>query len=703
MNDGSNALIPVKSKLWSAKRTDWNKQNAFVKYANKPVPVPILPPSAPPVYQQPSKALVIRDDVNSEDKDSKDLINELLKPKEYKKITVLPSDRKIEGLTVDLLDHQVSGIKFLLHREKVKPTKRDYLNEFNIVNDELNNDSNSFFNKGGILADDMGLGKTIQIISLILSNQPKKKSTLKTTLIVCPASLVTQWCSEFDSKAPSLKILSYHGPKRPNNVEIVHNYDVVVTSYQTLSSDHGKRNTSPLYHKDYPFRRIVLDEAHTIKNRDTKAYSACTDVESTRRWCLTGTPIQNKIDELYSLLSFLKVNKYENFNLWNLKIQSQLNSKNSNDITNALTILHKILDKFMIRRTKSILIENNVLTVTKIIYTELLDFTPFESNLYKKLKMKIIKNIIGNDFSIDEFNKGKLINNSNINLDYMSVFTYLLRLRQLCCHWELLFNLKADSNLINNNNEDEDSFTKEITKGISNISMNNDKLNDVLIDDDINDILDSMKQMTIGQKELNSDTNVNNEINDTTSTTPSLHAIKIQRILNILKKDNKETPRKTIIFSEFTSMLKILSQILFKNNIKFVQYDGTMDKKSKDESLNKIKNDPTVHVLLLSLKCGAYGLNITSCSRVILYEPFWNPAIGSQAIDRCYRIGQLNNVDVYEFFINDTIEIRIKELQDKKKELMKAVIDKDAKSAIGLLGNGLSKVELFKLLDINIE
>ncbi|KAG0677766.1 hypothetical protein C6P42_000729, partial [Pichia californica] len=720
--------ISVKSKQWGNKKVDIQnikmQQGPFSKYSTNHIIEPptnaldILP-SENDLTQSIYKQTIKTDSIQSDEVDNlrtRDLILDLLKPKDYPKELVNPNDKIVPGLNTELYDHQVFGLRFLKKRESVKRISREYINEVYGPQHDNNNDKDkTLFNLGGILADDMGLGKTVQILSLILQNQNKKKTkTLKdkTTLIVCPASLICQWCSEIEKKTPSLTVLSFHGTKRPTETSIIFKYDVIVTSYQTLSSEFAKLY-SPLFDKEYPFRRVVLDEAHIIKNQDTKAHESCCNIIAIRRWCLTGTPIQNKIDELYSLFKFLSVNQYEDNQIWRIKISNLLSSKNPNDSPKALKRLHNLLDKYMLRRTKEVIIENNVLTVRKIIHTEILDFTPFERTIYDKLKEKIINSILGSniinndgdnddndndDDDNDEDNNNNdrvLNNNTNIKLDYMSGLTYLLRLRQVCCHWELLFNFSQKS--------DDDLLTVEISEAL-NLKKNKEsneelkkKIDEELFDEELHEILDSMKNMHIDKTKIKIKNESISRINE------SLHAIKIQRILNILKNDNPIKPRKTIIFSEFTSMLKILEKNLIDNKIRFVRYDGSMDKQAKDEVLNSLDENPLIHVLLCSLKCGAYGLNITSCSRVILYEPFWNPAIGSQAIDRAYRIGQLNDVDVHELYIADSIEMRIKELQDKKRNLMMAVVDKDVKSAVKLIGNGLNKSELFTLLGIDIK
>lgn len=685
-----NKPISVKSKQWSHNKVNLSNRKVdgpFAQYATLNTSHVIKPPvNAIPEH--------VHTNFESKEADTtpRDLIEELLKPKEFPKVEIKEEDRKVKGLDVILLDHQVLGLEFLMHRETRKPKQRTYLKSLenpHYKDDEDEKDivqkhtSDSFFSVGGILADDMGLGKTVQMMALILKHRSSKK-VQGTTLIVCPLPLITQWNQEFTSKAPSVKVLQFHGPKRPTEPEVLFLYDVVITSYATLASEYEKEN-SPLFNKSFTFRRVVLDEAHTIKNSATKGFKACAGLEARYKWCLTGTPIQNKIEELHSLLKFLSVNKYENSTVWNSEIGMMMKSGDPKKISTALSKLHKVLDKIMIRRSKQILIDNNVMTVTKTIHQEVLNFTPFESEVYSKLKKRIIKNILGSNVAVDGNTTSEINRNNHINFDYIGALTYLLRLRQLCCHWELLFNLKKQ--------EADGLLMEEIKKGILDSKKEDLKdETDDLFDEEINNLLGSMKEMKL---EESSDSKVEPDLNP-------IHAIKLRRVMNILSKDNPEKPRKTIIFSEFVSMLNIIAKILYENGIKFVMYHGQMDKEEKEKTLLELRNDPTIHVLLCSLKSGAYGLNITSCSRVILYEPFWNPAIGAQAIDRAYRIGQKENVDVHELFVADSVEMRIKELQEKKRELANAVVDKDAQSALNLVSAGLKKEELLKLLDINV-
>jgi SNF2 family DNA or RNA helicase len=190
--------ISVKSSKWSHNKVNIHnikmQKGPFDKYFSKHI---ILPPSNPlPIL---THTVNIEDSITDESDQIRahELISELLKPKEYPKTPIDPKDRIIDNLKVELFDHQVLGLKFMLHREKVKTESRIYLKDIYGICE--NNEDETIFNNGGILADDMGLGKTIQIIALILSNQTKKSKNqvnlnkLKSTLIVCPASLVSQW------------------------------------------------------------------------------------------------------------------------------------------------------------------------------------------------------------------------------------------------------------------------------------------------------------------------------------------------------------------------------------------------------------------------------------------------------------------------------------------------------------------------------
>lgn len=709
----------------------WGKQNKLLLGLNQnrqkqPQPTVIQPPSAKPTVgkkgfsrfakndspftdpysllndknvERPGAAFLDKPNIyKDEQKAITNLLQNLSEEDEVKEVQspVWESDRSIEGLSINLLDHQVHGVQFLYEREHI---------------------STPF--KGGLLCDDMGLGKTVQAIALIVKNAPKKAELddlndlnsllkprsdiplrkFKSTLVICPVSLTTQWFQEISKFAPQLKCLIYLGPNRPNDYKKLIGYDVIISSYETIRSEHSKAK-SPIY-QGYWYR-IILDEAHTIKNKKSKIAISVSEIESLRRWCLTGTPIQNSIEDLQSLIYFLRVSKYSNPDQW--KHDISLLMKNGST-SKAFELLKKELNQIMIRRTKAILQKTNFKLPPKIVHNVEIEFSKIERNLYDNLKTNIINNLskntdivqskdtsgsgINDDRTNELFSKFSKIPNKSGSNFYMYALVLLLRLRQMCCHWKLLTDLSVEDV------EELNTTTIQPTK-IQKESKS--------IDDELNDLTNFMDSLTVKEKnceicllpmkkgsESNKCQKCLKELNS-----KNIESSKVLKLLEILKSDLN---RKTIIFSQFTEMLQILGQTLGKHGIKFVSYNGKMNIKQKDESLNKLRNDQDCTLLLCSLKAGALGLNLTVASQVVIFDPWWNPQIEEQAIDRVYRIGQINKVDIFKFSIKDSVEVEILKLQEYKKNLSKAITDNNLESKNQLM-NKLSVNELMKLFGL---
>lgn len=352
------------------------------------------------------------------------------KPVSQKKVD---KDGTVNGLKVKLLPHQVEGVEWMRGRE-LGPVKRGKVP------------------KGGILADDMGLGKTLQTVSLMLTQQrPTKEDKAwkkqfegveKTTLVVAPLALIRQWEAEIKEKVEKshgLKVLVHHGPQRTKKFKDLALYDVVITTYQILVSEHGACNDSV---KAGCFGlhwwRVVLDEAHTIKNRNAKMTKACYALRSEYRWCLTGTPMQNNLDELQSLVRFLQIKPYDDIREWKDQIDRPFKEGKGHI---SIRRLHSLLRCFMKRRTKAILKEDGALnpggkpsakgegsttgfkvTERKVV-TVAATLPPAERAFYNRLETR------AND-NIKDIMAG--------NQKYTHAFTLLLRLRQACNHPKLV-------------------------------------------------------------------------------------------------------------------------------------------------------------------------------------------------------------------------------------------------------------------------
>lgn len=241
---------------------------------------------------------------------------------------------------------------------------------------------------GGILADEMGLGKTIQMLSLIHSHKSKvvaewsKQSTNglpttlqrsssqhtssapKTTLVIAPMSLLAQWQSEAEnaSKEGTIKSIVYYGNDKMDNLQalcresnLASAPDIIITSYGVVLSEYSQINSRPGGRESHKglfslnFFRIILDEAHTIKNRQSKTAKACYELSAEHRWVLTGTPIVNRLEDLFSLVRFLRVEPWNNFSFWRTFITAPFESK---DFMRALDVVQTVLEPLVMRRTK---------------------------------------------------------------------------------------------------------------------------------------------------------------------------------------------------------------------------------------------------------------------------------------------------------------------------------------------------------------
>lgn len=348
-------------------------------------------------------------------------------------------DGTVEGIKVKLLPHQAEGLEWMQGRE-------------------LGTGKKGKVPKGGILADDMGLGKTLQSISLILTNPKpavddeefdKRKlpnGLEKTTLVVAPLALIRQWELEIKEKVEAshqLKVIVHHGPQRTKRFQDLKRYDVVITTYQILVSEFGSSSNEEKGLKVGCFGlhwyRVILDEAHTIKNRNAKATQACYALRSEYRWCLTGTPMQNNLDELQSLIKFLRIKPYDDLREWKDQIDRPM-KQGRGDV--AIRRLRTYLKIFMKRRTKEILKKDGALnpggkpsaagevSTTGFKVTErkiekvFAEFSPEERQFYQRLVQRT-------DASLEQMMSGEKVS-------YASALVLLLRLRQACNHPKLV-------------------------------------------------------------------------------------------------------------------------------------------------------------------------------------------------------------------------------------------------------------------------
>lgn len=395
----------------------------------------------------------------------------------------------VEGLKVTLLPHQIDGVKWMCDKETGRRTTK------------------GIFPKGGILADDMGLGKTVQAIALLLKNRNSEtdehsKTTdslekdeesasstpvSKSTLVVAPLALIKQWEGEIldkVEKSHKLRVCVYHGTNRAKTARSLDDYDVVITTYGTLTSESAtaaseksKKNGIFAVH----WYRIILDEAHTIKNRNAKATQAACALDARFRWCLTGTPMQNNLDELQSLIKFLRIKPFDDLAAWRDQISRPLANGRGGL---AIQRLQVYLKAFMKRRTKDVLKgneekddegsegrEKKPSNGFKIVKREVIrvdaEFMEGEMNFYKRLEQRT------------ENRLEQMMDGSKV--DYAGALVLLLRLRQSCNHPDLVkSDLAVDKDVL-------------LQNGNSSSQSKESKPNDL---DDVADLFGALSVMT---------------------------------------------------------------------------------------------------------------------------------------------------------------------------------------------------------------
>ncbi|KAI0230056.1 hypothetical protein L0F63_002422, partial [Massospora cicadina] len=570
--------------------------------------------------------------------------------------------------------------------------------------------------KGGLLSDDMGLGKTIQTITTIVK-QKKHRNDRAMTLLVAPLALLYQWKAEIESKVKGayLRVCIHHATSKVTTIQKIEAHDVVLTTYSTLACEYKELIRAKEKKKKYrgiiyavTWNRVVLDEAHTIKNRKTKASLACRELKANFRWCLTGTPIQNSVDDLFSIVSFLRVEPYCNWSAFKFGISFDKHS----DLNESFRKVRKLLEAISLRRCKNTTIDGQPilkLPPRKVVEVRL-NFSPEEQFFYASLEGDAQRKV------------QELQDKGELRSKYMHVLVLLLRLRQACIHPRLTFsklefldeekalahsvraappevetfniNLPAFKRLVESDPaNDECPVCFEKSEALLALSPCGHLICSSCVEKihtSANAYLCPSCRGRLQNKLLvpladirASHPKVEITVPDEVQEEPGLteeqqsnrliiapSSSKLDKLIELLRRFREKAPGdKVIVYTQFTSLFKILGPLLIDNGFRPLIYDGTLSIGERADTLTKFSQNPKANILLLSLHCGSVGLNLTSANRVIFLDLWWNPAIQNQAIDRVHRIGQSKAVKVYKLLIPSTVEDRILELQSKKQKI----------------------------------
>ncbi|MES2507605.1 MAG: DEAD/DEAH box helicase [Verrucomicrobiota bacterium] len=469
---------------------------------------------------------------------------EIINPRAWQNLTQRMEEAKLEerppvpeGLGVTLRPYQEEGFHFLSYLS---------LNKF-----------------GGILADDMGLGKTIQSITWILWLRSRYRNAWP-CLVVCPKSVLDVWATEFAKAAPGLKVQVLRDKEELDLEVLYKDYHVMVMNYAQL------RGCIELL-ESVKWLAVILDEGQHIKNPDSKAAKAARMLKAESRLVLSGTPVENRLLDLWSLMTFAAPGALGDRNYFHRHFDRRKDAKASERLSARLK-------PFLLRRTKSQVAKDLPARSEEAMLCEM---SGTQERLYREELAKAQHMVLtASGFEV-------------LAQKRFAILQALTRLRQICCH----------PALVDKSAGDEDSA----------------------------------------------------KLTSTLELIEGLHA----------------EGHKVLLFSQFVTMLSIIRDNL--DTMKIPHYWLTGSTNNRSEVVQNFQEDPDPCVFLLSLKAGGSGLNLTSASYVILYDPWWNPAVEAQAIDRAHRIGQTQPVMAYRMITKGTIEEKIMLLQQKK-SLMSANI-----------------------------
>lgn len=524
----------------------------------------------------------------------------------------------------------------------------------------------------GILADEMGLGKTIQSIALLafLYEQGIKGSFL----IAAPLSTVGNWVKEFQKFAPSLPVLGYVGSKderKELREKHFHKGDkaVIITSYEIILRDFEYLNR-------ISWKFLLVDEGHRLKNVNCKLIRELKRLKTSNRLLITGTPLQNNLNELWSLLNFILPDIFHDLELFQKWFDfSSLNSL-ANDVKDDKTKklidskiqeslvnnLHTILKPFLLRRLKKNVIKNLPSKREYIVYGTL---TPKQSDLYKDALHRSLKKSV-RKFALQEHIDVNKLHFTKKDLD------------------QFIFK-KFDSDYVDFEDElgnDDRMLRSEKQEKLelhqkANLNKKEKELEKIW--DYISKYVDGKQlQNLMMQLRLicNSpylfyfpwESEFEVDINKLLENSSKLQLLD-QLVPKLLAKNHK-----VLIFSQFTKMLDLIEDWCDLREIGLSRLDGSVSQQEREVEINKFNSDEDTKVFLLSTRAGGLGLNLTKADSVIIFDSDWNPQVDLQAMDRVHRIGQEKPVVVYRFVIANTIEQVILAKADSKRKLEKLVI-----------------------------
>ncbi|KAI1353446.1 SNF2 family N-terminal domain-containing protein [Xylaria sp. FL0043] len=625
-----------------------------------------------------------------------------------------------EAIRTSLERHQKQALTFILRRERGWDfgSSRDIWirargHFVNLISGSHQSKEPPQF-LGGIIADPMGLGKTLTVIALVatdlqgdhfVEHEVSEDESNNATLIVVPPPLIDSWEEQLSQHVNhgQLTWRRHHGKFRLIDSLDTQSVHLVLTTYHTVSAE-WKSGTmsdqSVLFSTNW--KRVVLDEAHFIRNTASRMAKAICDLPSDIRWAVTGTPIQNRLSDLAALLKFLRVSPYDDTKRFDAEISYLWKSRQAEEAVNRLKTLSRCL---ILRRPKATI---NLPSRTDLRYP--VNFTADERALYDDIKTQTIATMREASSRatprfvnvIQQINMMRLI--CNLGLHFSSRHEHMATSTSTSSYgslqipgWESIaqqtFNFQCETapltcemcgsftSLTETLLEDSVAPPRPLfaqclryicsdcvhqpQRGLRSISCGHNPPHPVAT-------------VSVNQSAFEEEAIQANIPHTSISSCAGLSS-KVTALIGDLSYQTEDV--KSIVFSTWRMTLDVVEQGLEKANIERLRFDGKVPQKERKGIIDRFRKDPAVKVLLLTLTCGAVGLTLTEASRAYLMEPHWNPTMEEQALARVHRLGQKKEVTTIRFYVRDTFEERVMELQKKKEDLAGLLLDSQTGNA----------------------
>lgn len=724
----------------------------------------------------------------------------------------LPEMEPDPRIQTELLKHQKQGLYFMTQKEKPRQLAEDGTSSDSFWRIRYAGNGQKLYHNvitgasqrdpppetfGGILADMMGLGKTLSILSLVAGSldmaedwskqeplqpqappQPKKNGNSRrfdvpkeeplgltqlsynsrATLLVCPLTTITNWEEQIKAhlKPGTLNYYIYHGSNRIKDAKKLAQYDLVLTTYGSVSSEVAARKkgrSGPYPLEEIGWFRVVLDEAHMIREQSTLQFKAICRLQANRRWAVTGTPVQNKLDDLAALLAFIRLKPFDEKGKFVQFIVSPFKVCDP-EIVPKLRVL---VDSITLRRLK-----DRIDLPPRTDQIIRLDFAPGERKLYELFERNAQDKV-----QVLAANRDRMIGGKT----YIHILQSILRLRLISAHGkdllsesdlELVQGLTQESAIdLDSDEDDGDKPALVEARAYEAFALMQETNSDVCIScqrkiggpTDGDDIKEEREEDILGYMTAcfhllcpNCISLWEEDVGNRGSGTCPFCRAEVRLACNEIRKSKAEVehdahgqkakpgtegklrdaysgphtktralvedllkskaesealpagtpPFKSVVFSAWTSHLDLIQIALDGAGIRYTRLDGKMSRTARTQAMDAFREDDSVHAILVSIMAGGLGLNLTSGNSVYVMEPQYNPAAEAQAIDRVHRLGQRRPVRTVRYIMRGSIEEKMLELQDKKIQL--ANLSMDRSSSRGVIDKAEAAKQ--KLLDL---